>query len=290
MLQLQDTMRYILKHGKKRDDRTGEGVIGVFGLQMKFDLRQNFPAVTTKKLAWAAVRSELLWFLEGSGDEKRLREILHGSRDTEKTTIWTDNSEGLGKEGHPNLWLTNPNRKYIGDLGRIYGVQWRSWQGANGRVHDQIKNLIHGLKTNPYGRRHILTAWNVDELDQMALPPCHTFAQFYVQDGELSCLMHQRSADFFLGVPFNIASYALLTHMLAQVCGLKVGDFIHNFGDCHIYLNHLNQVEEQLSRKPYELPKLILNSEIKDIDSFKMKDINLEGYLSHPTIKASMAV
>ncbi len=297
MKQYNDALKFILENGVKSEDRTGEGTLSYFGYQMRFDLQKGFPAVTTKKLAWKAVLSELLWFLEGSGDERRLAEILHGSREARtengvlKPTIWTDNA---------NAPYWKPKAKFEGDLGRVYGVQWRSWKTGRKQwissseseevVIDQIANLIHDLKTNPYSRRHILTAWNVAELDQMALPPCHTFAQFYVRNGKLSCQMYQRSADFFLGVPFNIASYSLLVHMLAQVCDLEVGEFVHTFGDAHIYLNHIDAVKEQLAREPYDLPTLKMNKDVKDINGFKMEDFELVNYKHHPSIKAPMAV
>lgn len=291
MKQYNDALKFILENGVKSEDRTGEGTLSYFGYQMRFNLQEGFPAVTTKKLAWKAMVSELLWFLEGSGDERRLAEILHGTRDSEKKTIWTDNANA-------SYW--KPKAKYEGDLGRVYGVQWRSWKtGGKKWVSsdesveesiDQIAQLIHDLKNNPYSRRHILTAWNVAELDKMALPPCHTFAQFYVRNGKLSCQMYQRSADFFLGVPFNIASYSLLTHMIAQVCDLDVGEFVHTFGDAHIYLNHIDAVKEQLEREPYELPTLKMNKEVKDINGFKMEDFELLNYKHHPPIKAPMAV
>ena len=270
-------LQHILNNGKERTDRTGTGTIGVFGYQDRYDLRKGFPAVTTKKLAWKAVVSELLWFIEGSGDERRLAEILFGSRDVGNKTIWTANAESPA-------WKAKAT--FTGDLGRVYGVQWRSW---NGKV-DQLQNLIDGIKTDPYGRRHIITAWNPGELTEIALPPCHCFAQFYVCDGELSCHMYQRSLDALLGGPFNIASYSLLTHMIAQVCGLKVGDFVHSIGDLHIYSNHVEQVNLQLSRKPLSLPTLKLNTEIKNIDRFTMSDITLEKYMFHPPIQAPMAV
>jgi thymidylate synthase len=239
-------------------------------------LTAGFPAVTTKKLAWKSVVSELLWFIEGSGDERRLAEILYGSRDIERSTIWTGNAQAA-------YW--KPKARYDGDLGRVYGVQWRDWHGV-----DQLSKLIEGIKTDPNGRRHILTAWNVAELDKMALPPCHVLAQFYVSNGKLSCHMYQRSVDVFLGLPFNIASYALLTHMIAQVCDLKVGELIISTGDTHIYSNHVEQVKEQLAREEYSLPALFLNPEIKNIDKFSMDDILLFDYQSHGTIKADMAV
>jgi thymidylate synthase len=281
MKEYHKALRFILEKGVKSEDRTGEGTLSYFGYQMRFDLSNGFPAVTTKKLAWKAIVSELLWFIEGSGDEKRLREILHGDRNSSKPTIWTANAEA-------NYW--KPKAKFEGDLGRVYGVQWRSWKGADGIVYDQLKQLIHDLKTNPYSRRHILTAWNVAELSQMALPPCHTFSQFYVRNGKLSCQMYQRSADFFLGVPFNIASYSLFTHMLAQVCDLEVGEFIHTFGDAHIYLNHIEAVNEQLKRNPYKLPTLKINSNIKNIEDFTINDFELLNYKHHEAIKAPMAV
>ena len=286
-----NALKQVLETGTTRNDRTGTGTIGLFGMQQRYDLSQGFPAVTTKKLAWKAVVSELLWFIEGSGDEKRLREILYGSADSSKKTIWTDNATAP-------YWA--PKAQYEGDLGRVYGVQWRHWRTPiehkaeqfkddfgncyqrNGYVHfkevDQLTNLINGIKADPYGRRHILTAWNPGELELMALPPCHCFAQFYVADGKLSCQMYQRSCDMFLGVPFNIASYSLLTAMIAQVCNLQVGEFVHVLGDAHIYLDHVEQVKEQLRREPLPLPQLYLNPEITDITKFTMAYIRLDGY------------
>ena len=272
-----DALHYVLNHGTVRKDRTGVGTIGVFGMQQRYNLQEGFPAVTTKRLAFKACLSELLWFIEGSGDEKRLREILHGSRESEKTTIWTANATAP-------YWT--PKAQYEGDLGRIYGVQWRDFGGV-----DQLHNIIEGLRSDPYGRRHIITAWNPGQLDQMALPPCHCFAQFYVSaDGKLSCQMYQRSCDMFLGVPFNIASYSLLTHMIAQVCGLGVGEFVHVLGDAHIYLDHVEQVKEQLSREPLPAPTLWINPDVKNITQFTMEDFRLDGYTCHPPIKAPMAV
>lgn len=276
MKQYHELLKDILNNGEERNDRTGVGTISVFGRQLRFDLTQGFPAVTTKKLAWKAVVSELLWFLEGSNDERRLAEILYGRPDSGRNTIWTGNAEAA-------YW--QPRAKFPGDLGRVYGVQWRDWGGV-----DQVAKLIDGLKNDPTGRRHIISAWNVDELDQMALPPCHVMSQFYVSKGKLSCHMYQRSVDVFLGLPFNIASYALLTHMVAHVCGLEVGELIISTGDTHIYSNHVEQVKEQLSREPYPLPTLWLNPNIKDIDSFTMETIDLDNYKCHSTIKAEMAV
>ena len=281
MKQYHQALEHILAHGKQKPDRTGTGTISYFGMQQRYPLAEGFPAVTTKKLAWRAVVSELLWFLEGSGDERRFAEILHGSRDPSLKTIWTANAEAP-------YW--KPKAKYPGDLGRVYGVQWRNWTNQLGEVTDQLLQLVEGIKRDPYGRRHIITAWNPGELDQMALPPCHCFAQFDVAEGKLSCQLYQRSNDFFLGCPFNIASYALFTHMVAQVCDLEVGDFIHTTGDAHIYSNHLSQVMEQLQRTHYPMPRLWLNPDVKDITKFTMNDIKLEGYESWPAIAAPMAV
>jgi thymidylate synthase len=285
-----NALKDILEHGDDRPDRTGVGTRGIFGLQMRFDLTQGFPAITTKKLAWRACVSELLWFIEGSGDEYRLREILHGSRYSEKKTIWTDNATAP-------YWVQKRLQRHPGDLGRVYGVQWRRWRKPLIRVnkvvlqnHDQLLELIAGIKEDPYSRRHIISAWNPGEIEFMALPPCHMMAQFYVNNGKLSCQMYQRSADMFLGVPFNIASYALFTHMLAQVCNLEVGDLIITIGDAHIYNNHFDQVKEQLTREPLPLATLKLNPDISVITDFEMEDIVLEGYTSHDAIKAPMAV
>ena len=298
-----DAMKQVLDTGTIRKDRTGTGTIGLFGMQQRYDLSQGFPAVTTKKLAWRSVVSELLWFIEGSGDEKRLREILHGSTESSKTTIWSANATAP-------YW--EPRAKFDGDLGRVYGVQWRHWRtpvehktetfkddfgstyNRQGSVHfkevDQLTTLINGIKADPYGRRHILSSWNPGELEAMALPPCHCFAQFYVADGRLSCQMYQRSCDMFLGVPFNIASYSLLTHLIAQVCNLEVGEFVHVLGDAHIYLNHVEQVKEQLQREPLPAPQLRLNPAVTDITQFTMADIELVHYQSHDAITAPMAV
>lgn len=285
-----NALKEILEKGDDRPDRTGTGTRSIFGMQLRFDLSEGFPAITTKKLAWKAVTSELLWFIEGSGDERRLREILHGSRDSDKTTIWTDNADA-------SYWVNKKLKRSAGDLGRVYGVQWRRWRKPLIRInkvvlqnHDQLLELISNIKNDPYGRRHIITAWNPGELDSMALPPCHMMAQFYVSNGKLSCHMYQRSADMFLGVPFNIASYALFTHMIAQVCYLEVGDLVISFGDAHIYHNHFDQVKEQLTRKPLPLPELKLNQDIKVIMDFEMEDIELVNYESHGPIKAPMAV
>ena len=299
MQQYLKDLQFILDNGVESKDRTGTGTISVFGMQTRYDLSKGFPAVTTKKLAWKSVVSELLWFIEGSGDERRLAEILHGTRDPSKSTIWTANAQA-------DYWT--PRAQYEGDLGRVYGVQWRHWRkyterkdlgeahlggtrvAADRTEEDQLANLISRIKSNPEDRRHILTAWNPGEISEMALPPCHCFAQFYVRNGRLSCQMYQRSADFFLGVPFNIASYSLLTHMIAQVCDLGVGEFVHTIGDAHIYSNHVEQVKEQLSRETLALPTLKLNPNIKDIDGFTMADIELVDYQCHGAIKAPMSV
>jgi thymidylate synthase len=299
MRQYLELLQDILNNGIEKEDRTGVGTISVFGRQLRFDLAEGFPAVTTKRLAFKSVVSELLWFIEGSNDERRLREILYGRPDSERNTIWTGNAEAA-------YW--RDKALYPGDLGRVYGVQWRHWNkyierkdfgpahlGGN-RVAadkvevDQLTNLIEGIKTDPNGRRHILTAWNVAELDQMALPPCHVLAQFYVSKGKLSCHMYQRSVDVFLGLPFNIASYALLTHLIARECDLEAGELIISTGDTHLYTNHLKQVEQQLSRSPTKLPKLWLNPNIKKVTDFTMETIELDDYFSHEPIKAEMAV
>jgi thymidylate synthase len=282
MKQYHDLLEDILKNGESRDDRTGVGTISVFGRQLRFDLDSGFPAITTKKLAWKACVGELLWFLEGSNDERRLAEITHGSKEG-KVTIWTPNALAP-------YWKSKA--KFEGDLGPVYGVQWRKWEGPRwGSLIDQVSNLVDSLKNDPNSRRHIISAWNVGELKDMALPPCHVMSQYYVsKDNRLSCHMYQRSVDVFLGLPFNIASYALLTHMLAQVCDLKVGELIISTGDTHIYKDHVEQVNEQLRREMYPQPTLWLNPEIKDIDKFTMDDIKLLNYQSHDTIKATMAV
>ena len=298
MKQYHDALEHILNNGRDKTDRTGVGTRSVFGMQMRFNLQLGFPAVTTKKLAWKSVVSELLWFLEGSGDERRLAEILHGTRDAEKKTIWTANAEA-------DYWKANS--QYPGDLGRVYGVQWRHWRKYQerkdmGEAHlggvrvaadrheiDQVQQLIDGIKRDPHGRRHIISAWNPAELDQMALPPCHVLSQFDVTDGKLSCQLYQRSCDMFLGVPFNIASYSLLTHIIAVECGLKVGDFVWTGGDCHIYNNHFDAVREQLSREERPLPRLMI-AVGKNWNEYTMNDFYLDGYDPWGPIKAEMAV
>ncbi len=287
MKQYLKALQYIMDNGIDREDRTGTGTRSVFTYQMRFDLQNGFPAMTTKKLAWLGVKSELLWMLEGSGDERRLAEIRYGAMRHEiedKKTIWTANADS-------DYW--KPNALYEGDLGRVYGVQWRDWKKAFKDTNpyvDQIANVITSIKEKPWDRRHIVSAWNPGEIDQMALPPCHMIFQFYVANNRLSCHMFQRSCDMFLGVPFNIASYALLTHMIAQVCNLDIGEVILTLGDAHIYNNHFDQVKEQLLREPGDLPVLKLNSNIKNIDVFGMSDIKLTGYNPQESIKAEMAV
>ena len=288
MKQYIKALEYILDNGKQRDDRTGVGTKGVFGYQMRFDLRNSFPAVTTKKLAWKSVVSELLWFLEGSTDERRLAEIHFGKSRKDiidKKTIWTANANKQGVElGYAN----NETQK---ELGPVYGKQWRSW-GLDVGGEDQIKKIILNLKNNPHSRRHIVSAWNVDKIDKMALPPCHTMFQFHVQSGELSCQLYQRSADMFLGVPFNIASYALLTNIIANILNLKPGEFVWTGGDCHIYNNHFEQVEEQIKRNPKEPPTLVMPSfkNVDDVIVAKPKDFRLVNYEPMDSIKAPMAV
>ena len=259
-----DLLKHILQHGTRKDDRTGTGTISVFGYQMRFNLQEGFPMVTTKKVHLRSIIHELLWFLKGETNIAYLKE--------NGVSIWDEWADANG------------------ELGPVYGKQWRSWEGANGVVVDQVKDLLEQIQKNPDSRRLIISAWNVADLPRMALMPCHTLFQFYVADGKLSCQLYQRSADVFLGVPFNIASYALLTLMIAQVCGLQPGDFVHSFGDAHIYSNHLEQVNLQLSREHYPLPVMKLNPDVKDLFDFRYEDFTLENYQCHPGIKAPVAV
>ena len=264
MQQYSSLLQHILDTGTEKSDRTGTGTISTFGYQMRFDLSKGFPLVTTKKVHLKSIIYELLWFIKGDTNVKYLQD--HGVK------IWDE-------------WARED-----GSLGPVYGKQWRSWQGADGQVYDQLQDVILQLKTNPDSRRIIISAWNVADLKEMALMPCHNMFQFYVANGKLSCQLYQRSADVFLGVPFNIASYALFTMMLAQVCGLEVGDFIHTFGDVHIYSNHLEQVKLQLSRTPFDLPTMKINPERKNIEDFIYEDFALENYQCHPAIKGDVAV
>lgn len=264
MKQYQDLVRHVLTHGNKKEDRTGTGTVSVFGYQMRFDLNAGFPLLTTKKVHLKSIIHELLWFLQGSTNIAYLKE--NGVR------IWDE-------------WADEN-----GNLGPVYGYQWRNWPKPDGTHIDQITQVVNMIKNNPDSRRLIVSAWNVADVDQMKLPPCHAFFQFYVADGKLSCQLYQRSADIFLGVPFNIASYALLTMMVAQVCGLKLGDFVHTLGDAHIYSNHFEQVNEQLTRDLRSLPTMHINPNVKDIFDFKFEDFTLEGYDPHPPIKGVVAV
>ena len=264
MKQYLELLQHVLDHGSPREDRTGTGTVGVFGYQMRFDLSEGFPLLTTKKLHLRSIIHELLWFLRGETNIKYLKD--------NGVSIWDE-------------WADEN-----GGLGPVYGSQWRSWPDGKGGSIDQIANVVHDIKTNPFSRRLLVTAWNPAEIQDMALPPCHCLFQFYVNDGKLSCQLYQRSADIFLGVPFNIASYALLTMMMAQVCGLQPGDFVHTFGDAHIYKNHLDQVRLQLSREPRPLPTMRLNPEVKDIFGFRYEDFTLENYNPHPHIKGEVSV
>jgi thymidylate synthase len=264
MRQYLDLMRHILEHGARKSDRTGTGTLSIFGAQLRFDLDAGFPLLTTKKVHLKSIIHELLWFLKGETNTRYLRD--HG------VTIWDEWADASG------------------ELGPVYGYQWRSWPAPDGRHIDQVSQVIEQIRKNPDSRRLIVSAWNVADLPKMALLPCHAFFQFYVAEGRLSCQLYQRSADLFLGVPFNIASYALLTLMVAQACGLKAGDFVHTFGDTHLYLNHLEQAREQLARSPRRLPTMRLNPAVKDLFAFKYEDFTLENYDPHPAIKAPVAV
>ena len=264
MQQYNDLLRHVMQHGTKKEDRTGTGTVSVFGYQMRFNLADGFPMLTTKKLHLKSILHELIWFLKGDTNIQYLKE--------NGVSIW-------------NEWADEQ-----GNLGPVYGSQWRSWPGADGETIDQISRLVDDIRRTPDSRRLIVSAWNVAEVDRMALPPCHTLFQFYVAEGRLSCQLYQRSADVFLGVPFNIASYALLTLMIAQVCDLAPGDFVHTLGDAHLYLNHLEQADRQLAREPHPLPTMTLNPAVKDIFGFRFEDFALSGYRAHPGIKAPIAV
>lgn len=264
MQQYLDVLKHVMEHGHRKEDRTGTGTLSVFGWQMRFDLADGFPVVTTKKLHLRSIIHELLWFLSGDTNIRYLKE--------NGVSIWDE-------------WADEN-----GDLGPVYGHQWRSWPARDGGTIDQISLLVEQIRKNPDSRRLIVSAWNPADIDRMALPPCHCLFQFYVADGKLSCQLYQRSADLFLGVPFNIASYALLTMMIAQVCDLEPGEFVHTLGDAHLYVNHLDQTREQLSRKPFPLPRMHINPDVKDIFAFRYEDFTLEGYRSHPHISAPVAV
>lgn len=264
MKQYLDLLGHVMKNGAEKNDRTGTGTVSVFGYQMRFDLAKGFPVLTTKKLHLRSIIHELLWFISGETNIKYLKD--NGVK------IWDE-------------WA-DPD----GNLGPVYGYQWRSWPAADGRKIDQLVNVIEAIKRYPDSRRHIVSSWNAGEIEKMALPPCHVLFQFYVSDGALSCQLYQRSCDIFLGVPFNIASYSLLTLMVAQVCGLKPGEFIHTLGDAHIYLNHIEQVKLQLTREPYPLPAMVINPEIRDILKFSFEDFSLAGYTAHPNIKGDISV
>lgn len=264
MKQYLDLMRHVRQHGHRKEDRTGTGTLSVFGWQMRFDLSEGLPLVTTKKLHLRSIIYELLWFIRGETNVQYLRD--------NKVTIWDEWADANG------------------DLGPVYGAQWRSWPARDGSTIDQLADVIARIRKSPDSRRLIVTAWNPADVDRMALPPCHCLFQFYVADGKLSCQLYQRSADIFLGVPFNIASYAILTHMIAHVTGLQAGDFVHTLGDAHLYLNHLDQADEQLKREPFPLPRLVIKRQVKDIADFRFEDFEIEGYRSHPHIAAPVAV
>lgn len=314
MKQYQDLCRHILENGIEKGDRTGTGTISVFGYQMRYDLQEGFPLMTTKKTSFRLIATELLWFLKGDTNVRTLIEENNHIWDEWAFEKWikSDAYEGpvMTDFGHRVLTDETFKKQYeeqmaifqqriledeafakeFGDLGPVYGKQWRSWPDGMGGTIDQIQNVIESIKKNPDSRRHIVTAWNPAEVEDMALPPCHSFFQFYVAEGKLSCQLYQRSADVFLGVPFNIASYALLTHLIAKECGLEVGDFVHTLGDAHLYKNHLDQVKEQLSRKPKTLPKLVIKTDKNSIFDYETKDLAIEGYDPYPRIAAPISV
>ena len=309
-----DLGRKLLEEGHRKEDRTGTGTLSLFGYQMRFDLQKGFPLLTTKRVPFGLIKSELLWFLKGDTNIRYLLQNKNHIWDEWAFKNWVQSDEYHGpdmtnfglraqEDDNFNKVYQDEKKKFcqkivedqefankFGNLGDVYGAQWRHWQTRNGETIDQIKDVIETIKNNPDSRRMIVTAWNPEDVPLSALPPCHTLFQFYVNDGKLSCQLYQRSADIFLGVPFNIASYALLTHMIARETGLEVGEFVHTLGDAHIYLNHLDQVNEQLERSPYDAPKLWLNPEKKNIMDFEMKDIKVKNYRSHSAIKAPVAV
>ena len=314
MKQYLDLCRHILENGNNKGDRTGTGTLSVFGYQMRYNLQDGFPLMTTKKTAFRLIATELLWFLKGDTNVRTLIAQNNHIWDEWAFEKWVNSEEYKGPDmtdfGHRVLSDETFKQQYdeqmaifqkkiiedelfakkFGNLGPVYGKQWRSWPDAKGGTIDQIQNVIESIKKNPNSRRHIVTAWNPAEVDDMALPPCHSLFQFYVADGKLSCQLYQRSADVFLGVPFNIASYALLTHLIAKECGLEVGDFVHTLGDAHIYKNHLEQVNEQLTRKPKSLPKLVIKTDKESIFDYEMEDLVIEGYDPYPRISAPISV
>jgi thymidylate synthase len=303
MKQYLDLLRHVLENGHEKGDRTGTGTLSVFGYQTRYNLSEGFPLLTTKKMATRAIFHELLWFLTGDTnikyladndvhiwDEWPFQDYLKANHLTEKFPMYSEAWLEEKKRFIEQIKTDTLFAKEWGDLGPVYGRQWRRWEGPDGETYDQIGKLVDMIKTNPNSRRLIVSGWNVPFIEKMALPPCHTLFQFYVNEGKLSCQLYQRSADVFLGVPFNIASYALLTHMIAQVCDLQVGDFVHTFGDLHLYLNHLDQAKEQLTREPKPLPTLTLNPAIKRLEDFTIEDIVIENYDPHPAIKAPIAV
>lgn len=308
-----DLCKRVLEEGEKKDDRTGTGTISIFGHQMRFDLSEGFPLLTTKKVSFKLIATELLWFIKGDTNIRYLLQYKNNIWNEWAFKKWIESNDYDGPDmtdfGRRSLVDDEFNEQYkaqlaifkdkilndddfmikYGDLGNVYGKQWRDWKDQDGKRFDQLKTLIENIKQNPNSRRHIISAWNPTEIDTMALPPCHTLFQFYVKDGKLSCQLYQRSADIFLGVPFNIASYSLLTHLIAKECGLEVGEFVHTFGDAHIYKNHIDAINEQLSRDSYDAPKLNINTD-KSLFDIEYEDLEIDGYDSHPSIKAPIAV
>ncbi|MCJ1780120.1 thymidylate synthase [Mammaliicoccus sciuri] len=308
-----DLCKRVLEEGENKDDRTGTGTISIFGHQMRFDLSEGFPLLTTKKVSFKLIATELLWFIKGDTNIRYLLQYKNNIWNEWAFKKWVESNDYDGPDmtdfGRRSLVDDEFNEQYkaqlaifkdkilndddfmieYGDLGNVYGKQWRDWKDQDGKRFDQLKTLIENIKQNPNSRRHIISAWNPTEIDTMALPPCHTLFQFYVKDGKLSCQLYQRSADIFLGVPFNIASYSLLTHLIAKECGLEVGEFVHTFGDAHIYKNHIDAINEQLSRDSYDAPKLNINTD-KSLFDIEYEDLEIDGYVSHPSIKAPIAV